>query len=210
MRWIQKAADSHARRMKLYFDPLACSLGSRIAAYEADVALDLRRGRRHDQARLRRPRLPHRQSARPRARAGARRRQRADRERRGPPVHRAVRQATSLLHQWLCFIGTELHKGFVPVIDKTAPPDVPRLRARAGCARSSRTRPRTSRTATCAARRLLGRRRATCSRCSTGRRSRRSGSPSVRSSPRFTRACSSGRPSRRAFDEERALYLAER
>src|SRR5258708_1425414 len=29
----------------------------------------------------------------------------------------------SRLHQWLCFIGTELHKGlFVPVLDKKAPP----------------------------------------------------------------------------------------
>ena len=31
----------------------------------------------------------------------------------------------SRLHQWLCFIGTELHKGlFVPLLDKTAPPEV--------------------------------------------------------------------------------------
>src|SRR3982075_4692234 len=31
----------------------------------------------------------------------------------------------SRLHQWLCFIGTELHKGlFVPVLDKKAPPEV--------------------------------------------------------------------------------------
>jgi glutathione S-transferase len=30
----------------------------------------------------------------------------------------------SRLHQWLCFIGTELHKGlFVPVLDKKAPPE---------------------------------------------------------------------------------------
>ena len=30
----------------------------------------------------------------------------------------------SRLHQWLCFIGTELHKAlFVPLLDKTAPPD---------------------------------------------------------------------------------------
>ncbi len=29
------------------------------------------------------------------------------------------------LHQWLCFIGTELHKGlFVPLLDKKAPPDM--------------------------------------------------------------------------------------
>jgi glutathione S-transferase len=31
----------------------------------------------------------------------------------------------SRLHQWLCFIGTELHKGlFVPMLDKTAPQEV--------------------------------------------------------------------------------------
>lgn len=31
----------------------------------------------------------------------------------------------SRLHQWLCFIGTELHKGlFVPVLDKNAPPEM--------------------------------------------------------------------------------------
>ena len=31
----------------------------------------------------------------------------------------------SRLHQWLCFIGTELHKGlFVPVLDKKAPAEV--------------------------------------------------------------------------------------
>ena len=31
----------------------------------------------------------------------------------------------SRLHQWLCFIGTELHKGlFVPVLDRNAPPEM--------------------------------------------------------------------------------------
>ena len=31
----------------------------------------------------------------------------------------------SRLHQWLCFIGTELHKGlFVPVLDRKAPPEM--------------------------------------------------------------------------------------
>jgi glutathione S-transferase len=33
--------------------------------------------------------------------------------------------ARSRLHQWLCFIGTELHKGlFVPLLDKKAAPEV--------------------------------------------------------------------------------------
>jgi glutathione S-transferase len=31
----------------------------------------------------------------------------------------------SRLHQWLCFIGTELHKGlFVPILDRNAPPEM--------------------------------------------------------------------------------------
>ena len=31
----------------------------------------------------------------------------------------------SRLQQWLCFIGTELHKGlFIPILDKTAPPEM--------------------------------------------------------------------------------------
>jgi glutathione S-transferase len=37
----------------------------------------------------------------------------------GPGIER------SRLHQWLCFIGTELHKGlFVPLLDKQAAPEV--------------------------------------------------------------------------------------
>jgi glutathione S-transferase len=37
----------------------------------------------------------------------------------GPGIER------SRLHQWLCFIGTELHKGlFVPLLAKTAPPEM--------------------------------------------------------------------------------------
>jgi len=31
----------------------------------------------------------------------------------------------SRLHQWLCFVGTELHKGlFVPLLDRNAPPEM--------------------------------------------------------------------------------------
>ena len=37
----------------------------------------------------------------------------------GPGIER------SRLHQWLCFIGTELHKGlFVPLLDRNAPPEM--------------------------------------------------------------------------------------
>jgi glutathione S-transferase len=33
--------------------------------------------------------------------------------------------ARTRLHQWLCFIGTELHKGlFVPMLDRKAPPEM--------------------------------------------------------------------------------------
>jgi glutathione S-transferase len=39
-------------------------------------------------------------------------------------ISAASAEERSRLHQWLCFIGTELHKAlFVPLLDKTAPPD---------------------------------------------------------------------------------------
>ena len=45
----------------------------------------------------------------------------------GPGIER------SRLHQWLCFIGTELHKGlFVPVLDKKAPAGSEELHPRQG------------------------------------------------------------------------------
>ena len=43
---------------------------------------------------------------------------------RTPASRAASAEERSRLHQWLCFIGTELHKAlFVPLLDKTAPPD---------------------------------------------------------------------------------------
>ena len=39
-------------------------------------------------------------------------------------ISAASAEERSRLHQWLCFIGTELHKAlFVPLLDKTAPQD---------------------------------------------------------------------------------------
>ena len=54
----------------------------------------------------------------------------------------------SRLHQWLCFIGTELHKAlFVPLLDKKAPPEVKAYALGKGpvAARLSRGLPRRSR-----------------------------------------------------------------
>ena len=43
---------------------------------------------------------------------------------RTPASRPASAEERSRLHQWLCFIGTELHKAlFVPLLDKTAPPE---------------------------------------------------------------------------------------
>jgi glutathione S-transferase len=40
-------------------------------------------------------------------------------------ISTASGMARSRLHQWLCFIGTELHKGlFVPILDRNAPPEM--------------------------------------------------------------------------------------
>lgn len=121
--------------MKLYFNPLACSLASRIALYEAGLAADLievdsttKRTEAGDDYRAIHPlgmvpalalddgrlltenaavlqyiadRVPGQLA--PLAEAGLQR---------------------SYLHQWLCFIGTELHKGLAPLLDKRAPAEV--------------------------------------------------------------------------------------
>jgi glutathione S-transferase len=109
--------------MKLYFNPLACSLASRIAAYEAGLALDF---------------VPVDGKTK---RAADGRDFRAINPLGLVPAlvlddgsvlteNAAVLQvlartaSTPLLHQWLCFIGTELHKGFVPVMDKAAATEV--------------------------------------------------------------------------------------
>src|ERR1700680_1170248 len=122
--------------MDLYFSPLACSLATRIALYEANAAanylevepktkvvqndgsnfyevnpLGLVPTLRTDDGLVLTENAAILQYVADRfPQAGIST---------GPGMER------SLLHQWLCFIGTELHKGlFVPVLDKKAPPEV--------------------------------------------------------------------------------------
>ena len=122
--------------MDLYFSPLACSLATRIALYEAGAdanylevdpktkivlndgsdfravnPLGLVPTLRTDDGELLTENaaiLQHVADRFPEAKLGT-----------GPGMDR------SRLHQWLCFIGTELHKGlFIPILDKTAPDEM--------------------------------------------------------------------------------------
>lgn len=122
--------------MDLYFSPMACSLATRIALYEAGAEatylevdpktkivladgsdfravnpLGLVPTLRTDDGELLTENaaiLQYVADRFPAANLGA-----------GPGLDR------SRLHQWLCFIGTELHKGlFIPVLDKTAPDEM--------------------------------------------------------------------------------------
>jgi len=122
--------------MDLYFSPMACSLATRIALYEAGVTatflevdpktkvvqndgsdfravnpLGLVPTLRTDDGTVLTENaaiLQYVADRFPQSGLGA-----------GPGVER------SRLQQWLCFIGTELHKGlFIPILDKTAPPDM--------------------------------------------------------------------------------------
>jgi glutathione S-transferase len=121
--------------MELYFSPLACSMATRIALYEVGVSADylevdprtkmvLKDGsdftqvnplglvptlRTDDGAVLTENAaiLQYVADRFPQANLGS-----------APGIER------SRLHQWLCFIGTELHKGlFVTLLDKKAPQD---------------------------------------------------------------------------------------
>src|SRR6516164_8523291 len=122
--------------MDLYFSPLACSMATRIALYEAAAAVnylevdprtkvvqndgsDFRQVNplglvptlRTDDGQVLTENaaiLQYVADRFPEAGLGT-----------GPGMDR------SRLHQWLCFIGTELHKGlFVPLLDKTAPAEM--------------------------------------------------------------------------------------
>ncbi|UFZ01428.1 glutathione binding-like protein [Bradyrhizobium ontarionense] len=122
--------------MDLYFSPLACSLATRIALYEAGAEanylevdpktkivlndgsdfravnpLGLVPTLRTDNGDLLTENAAILQYVAERfaeAKLGT-----------GPGMDR------SRLQQWLCFIGTELHKGlFIPILDKTAPDDM--------------------------------------------------------------------------------------
>ena len=120
--------------MKLYFNPLACSLASRIALYEAGLAaelveVDTPTKRTSDGTDYRTihplglvPALVL-DDGKLLTENAAVLQYLADRV---PEKHLAPAAglARSYLHQWLCFIGTELHKGLVPLMDKKAPPEV--------------------------------------------------------------------------------------
>ena len=121
--------------MDLYFSPLACSLATRIALYEAgadanylevDKAKQVRNDgsdflkvntlglvptlRTDDGAVLTENAaiLQYIADRFPQAGLGA-----------------SSEAKRSGLHQWLCFIGTELHKGlFLPLLDRKAPPEM--------------------------------------------------------------------------------------
>ncbi|WP_257166451.1 glutathione binding-like protein [Bradyrhizobium sp. SRS-191] len=122
--------------MDLYFSPLACSLATRIALYEAGAQanylevdpktkivrkdgsdfrtvnpLGLVPTLRTDDGELLTENAAILQYVADRfaaAKLGT-----------GPGMDR------SRLHQWLCFIGTELHKGlFIPILDRTAPEEM--------------------------------------------------------------------------------------
>lgn len=122
--------------MDVYFSPLACSLATRIAFYEAGAAANFlevdprTKDVRNDGSDFRNINplglvptlrtddgtvltenaaiLQYVADHFPKAGIAA-----------GPGMER------SKLHQWLCFIGTELHKGlFVPLLDKKAGPEV--------------------------------------------------------------------------------------
>ena len=122
--------------MDLYFSPMACSLATRIALYEAGAAanflevdpktkvvqndgsdfrtvnpLGLVPTLRTDDGLVLTENaaiLQYVAERFPQSGLGT-----------GPGMER------SRLQQWLCFIGTELHKGlFIPILDKTAPPEM--------------------------------------------------------------------------------------
>ena len=122
--------------MDLYFSPLACSMATRIAFYEADEAANFlevdpkAKVVRNDGSDFRKVNplglvptlrtddgavltenaaiLQYVADRFPKAGLGA-----------------ASGIERTRLHQWLCFIGTELHKGlFVPLLDKKAVPEV--------------------------------------------------------------------------------------
>ena len=115
--------------MKLYFNPLACSLGSRIAAYEAGIALDYvqvdGKTKRASDGRDFRTINPLGLVPALVLDDGS-----VLTENAAVLQYLARTPSTSLLHQWLCFIGTELHKAlFIPLFDQSLSEDA-KARAR--------------------------------------------------------------------------------
>ena len=121
--------------MDLYFSPLACSMATRVALYEAGqsanyLEVDKAKRVRNDGSDFLKVNtlglvptlrtddgavltenaaiLQYIADRFPQAGLGAN-----------------LEAERSALHQWLCFIGTELHKGlFIPLLDRKAPPEM--------------------------------------------------------------------------------------
>ncbi len=123
--------------MELYFAPLACSLATRIALYEAGAPARYTQADTHTKKLRGRQRLLRDQSDGTGAGAAPRRRQlltentavlqyvaeRFPNARLAPPPG----AERSRMQQWLGFIGTELHKAvFVPMLDDKASEEVKR------------------------------------------------------------------------------------
>jgi len=122
--------------MDLYFSPLSCSLATRIALYEAGAAanyLEVDRKTKVVQNDGSDFRAVNPLGVVPTLRTddgqvltenAAILQYVADRFPQGG-ISAAAGMARTLLHQWLCFIGTELHKGlFAPMLDRNAPAEM--------------------------------------------------------------------------------------
>ena len=119
--------------MQLYFSPLACSMATRIALYETGANAPVHSAR-PQQAAARWLGLHRDQSTRDGADLAHRRGRAAHRERRDPAIRRRApagracageRPRRARLHQWLSFIGTELHKAvFCPLLEPARLPEV--------------------------------------------------------------------------------------
>jgi glutathione S-transferase len=124
-------------KMKLYFSPLACSLATRIALYEADAAASFEQvdpqskltstGRDfrqiHGLGLVPVLELPNGERLSENAAVLQYVARSYPEAQLTPTDPRGVAQ----LQQWLCFIGTELHKGlFMPLLSKQAGPDAKR------------------------------------------------------------------------------------
>jgi len=131
MRWTHDASGPIVAAMKLYFSPLACSLSSRIVAYEAGIDLELVEiDREHPDAHYAElcainplaqvPALVT-EGGRVVTENAAVLQYLGDRYAPGRLVPSDPDERTRL-HEWLSFIGTELHKTvYVPLLDKRAP-----------------------------------------------------------------------------------------
>lgn len=117
--------------MELYFSPLACSMATRIALYEGQlpvsfVRVDTKAGRTDDGRDFKALNplglVPTLRSADGELWTENAAILQHVAECAGPPLAPPPGRERTRLQQWLCFIGTELHKGvFHPLLDKQAP-----------------------------------------------------------------------------------------